>query len=89
MCKIISVTNRKLCADFFGQIRKISDCGISVILREKDLSEAEYETLAAEVKKICPDVILHSYIEAARRLNIRKIHLPMHILRENSPESAA
>lgn len=81
MCDVIAVSNRVMCEDFLGQIKKISDAGIALILREKDLSEEEYERLAKEVMEICPDVILHTFIGAAHRLGVKRIHLPMQILR--------
>ena len=83
MYKIISVTNRKQCSDFLGRVKEISNCGIEIILREKDLPEAEYEKLAAEVMKICSTVTLHTYINAAKRLGCKKIHLSMPIFREH------
>lgn len=80
MCDVIAVSNRALCGDFLGQLKKISGAGIPIILREKDLSEAEYEKLAKQVMEFCPDVILHTFINTAKKLNCKRIHLPMHIL---------
>ena len=88
MCKIICVTNRKLCReDFFDRIEKIASARPHrIILREKDLSESEYETLAKQVLEICKrqgaNCILHSFYETAIKLGCKKIHLPLHILRE-------
>lgn len=90
MCKIICVTNRHLCnVDFLLQIEEIAKSDIDyIILREKDLSESEYEKLAIKVIDICDKYkktcILHSFINVAIRLNHDKIHLPLHILEENS-----
>lgn len=81
MCDIIAVSNRALADDFFNQLKKISNVGIPIILREKDLSESEYEALARRVTEDCGNVILHTFIDAAKKLNHKKIHLPMHILR--------
>lgn len=81
MYKIISVTNRGICDDFFVQLKKISDEGIPVILREKDLPEDEYEAMAKKVMEFCPDVILHTYISSAKKMGCKRIHLPMHILK--------
>lgn len=81
--KIIAVTNRKLCdGDFLDQIKKITDFGIrAIILREKDLSEAEYEALAAQVLEICQDTdticILHNFPLVAERLGCDHMHLPL------------
>lgn len=53
---------------------------LGIILREKDLTEEEYEELAAEILSICrengTDCILHSWVGAARRLGCPCIHLP-------------
>ena len=81
MYNIISVSNRKLCADFLTRLREINDLGIPIILREKDLPESEYETLAKRVLKFAPDVILHTFLNTARKLSVKKIHLPLHILK--------
>lgn len=81
MCDVIAVTNRALCEDFFGKLRDINDAGIPIILREKDLTEVEYEKLAKRVIELCPDVILHMFISTAKKINCKRIHLPMHILR--------
>lgn len=79
MYKIISVSNRRLCGDFISRIKEITAHGTDVILREKDLGENEYEALAREV--MCDKIIMHTYIEAARRLCCPRIHLPMPLLR--------
>ena len=79
MYKIISVSNRSLCDDFANRINEITKQGIYVILREKDLNEAEYEALAKQV--MCDKIILHTYVDVAGRLSCDRIHLPMHLLR--------
>lgn len=82
MCKIICVSNRHLCnTDFIQRLKEISKTGIPIILREKDLSESEYEKLAERVLNECDNVILHTFIEAAKKLKSNSIHLPMRILR--------
>ncbi|MCI8520921.1 MAG: thiamine phosphate synthase [Clostridia bacterium] len=84
MFKIICVTNRKLCVgDFLSRVGELHKEGVTVILREKDLNESEYAELAEKVIKVCPDVILHTYTEAAKRLNSDKIHLPYSMLKAN------
>ena len=86
--KILCVTNRKLCReDFLSRIKKIAACKPSaIILREKDLSPEEYSQLALSVIKICEshDVpcILHKYFEVAKNFGVKKIHLPLPVLRE-------
>ncbi len=56
-----------------------------IILREKDLPEAEYELLAGQVMEICArhDVrcILHSFADAALRLHAEAFHAPLPVLR--------
>lgn len=58
---------------------------ISIVLREKDLDELKYETLASQVIKICEEYntecILHTYYKTAKKLGCSKIHLPMHVLK--------
>lgn len=81
MYNIISVSNRGLCADFLARLKEIHNLGIPIILREKDLSENAYEQLAKQVLEFAPDVILHTFLNAARELNVKKIHLPMHVLK--------
>ena len=83
MYKVLCVTNRKLAGErFLEQLKKVADAGLEgMILREKDLSEMEYERLAVQVKQICDErqvlLILHTYTDVAQRLGIRKIHLPV------------
>ncbi|MCD8197207.1 MAG: thiamine phosphate synthase [Lachnospiraceae bacterium] len=84
-CKIICVSNRKLAGDFPAQLARVARAGVDgIILREKDLSETEYEELATRAKAICEEysvpLTLHTYGEAALRLGIRRLHLPLHML---------
>lgn len=89
MFEIIAVTNRHLCkTDFLAQIEKIARAGISsVILREKDLTQDEYEALAKEVLTICGrhgvPCVLHRFTDAAKRLHAKRIHLPLQELEAN------
>ena len=57
----------------------------AIVLREKDLNESEYKSLAKKVLEICNDYntpcILHSFTETAIDLKADAIHLPLHILR--------
>lgn len=88
MKNIIAVTNRKLCTrPFLQQIERI--CIMkpkALILREKDLSESDYERLAEEVAAICSHyeipLIYHSFAEAAKRAGAKELHLPMGKFRE-------
>ena len=83
MYKKICVTNRALAAHpFEEQIARVLDAKPDMlILREKDLGEAEYEKLAAEVKTLGErtetQLVLHSYPSVARKLGISAIHMPL------------
>lgn len=90
LCRdLIAVTNRHLCSrPFTEQIHRV--CQLhpkALILREKDLAEEEYLTLARQVKEICQqyDVpfIPHFYPDVARELDCKRLHLPLPLLREN------
>ena len=52
-----------------------------IILREKDLSEKEYLSLAKEILALVKDsetrLILHRFKEVAKKLNYPHIHLPL------------
>ena len=80
MCKIISISNRQLASDFENRIKEILDLGITVILREKDLTADEYFALAKRIISFGGDVILHSFTNEAKKLGHKKIHLPMSAL---------
>ena len=71
---------------YLDQIRKIvSVKPRAVVLREKDLSPEIYRKLAEEVDQICREqdrmLILNTAPAAAAQLGMRKLHLPMSILR--------
>ncbi len=95
MCKIFCITNRHLVeGDFLRQLEKIVKAGVSgIILREKDLPEPEYEELAGQVWTICRQygvsLMLHTFIDAARRLGNRSIHLPYPVFHAMEPEDKA
>lgn len=86
----LAITNRHLCKiDFLDQIELLSQSDVeAIILREKDLSEDEYYTLAKDVIDICKrhnkKCILHSYVDVAKKLNCKSIHLPLNILRQQA-----
>ena len=83
MSEIICVTNRKLCRDdFFRRLEEIAQsCVKGIILREKDLTEEEYTALAKEAKKACGEkLIIHNFVNAAKLLGVKKIHMPMSAL---------
>lgn len=95
MSDILCVTNRKLCHErFLTRIERIAACHPGgIILREKDLSPAEYRVLAAQVTEICTQYgvtcILHSFVDVALILHPEAVHLPLHILRSMTPEEKA
>ncbi len=80
------MTARHLCPrPLWEQIPRIRQAGIRrVILREKDLSADEYTALAEKVLRACEDcgmtLILHSFPDAARRLGVRALHMPLPLL---------
>ena len=88
MSELLCVTNRQLCAgDFLERVAAIADQRpTGIILREKDLPEGEYETLARQALEICRArnvrCILHTFVPAAERLGADAIHLPLPILRQ-------
>lgn len=92
MSDVICITNRKLCSgDFTGRIREILEgAPAAVILREKDLSEAEYQALARTVGQLAAEknvpCIFHTFYQAVREIGGKAIHLPMAVLRKMSPE---
>ncbi len=95
MSDILCVTNRLLCKeDFLCRIDKIAKCSPKgIILREKDLNEAEYMALAKKVIEVCEKYhvpcILHSFVDVAITLRMDKIHLPLQLLRGMSEAEKA
>ncbi|EJE7235971.1 thiamine phosphate synthase [Clostridium botulinum] len=96
MYKLLAITNRHICNnEFLEQIQDICTLNeknkviesVSIVLREKDLSEKDYKKLAAKVLNICKknntECILHTYYKVAKELNCKKIHLPLHVLKSN------
>ncbi|MGI5891797.1 MAG: thiamine phosphate synthase [Bacillota bacterium] len=72
---MIVVTNRILCRDnFIDRIERIAqNKPQAIILREKDLTKADYYTLALKCKDICQkynvQLIVNSHIEIARKIS--------------------
>lgn len=60
---------------------------VSVVLREKDLSESDYKDLAEKVLKVCKEnnteCILHTYHKVAKELDCKKLHVPLHVFKSN------
>ena len=95
MSNVLVITKRKLCKeDFFGRIEALAAAGPGgIILREKDLPETEYLELARRAAEICEGhgtpCILHSFPGAALELGVKRLHLPLPILRNLSPDERA
>lgn len=87
---ILAVSSHRLCpGEFLRQIEKVAQARpAGIILREKEFSEEEYTALAQVVLKICEGYrvkcILHTFINAAIKLNCKAIHLPIGVLRKEA-----
>lgn len=85
--RVTAVTNRRLTSrPYEEQMKRI--CRLrpaAVLVREKDLPEEVYADLAGRVKIICESYgvpcVYHTYLEAARQAGVRRIHLPLALLR--------
>ena len=92
MSDLICITNRKLCSNNFSdQIEMIASAHPkAIVLREKDLSEKEYEQLARQVMQICQkhgtQCILHSFSNVATTLGATAVHMPLPLLRKMTPQ---
>lgn len=95
MSDLLCFTNRSLCrGDFLeriGEIAALDPAGI--VLREKDLPEREYRSLALAVMQICHEnktaCILHNFADTALALGAENIHLPLPVLRSLDPGQRA
>lgn len=88
MFDLVCVTHRGLCADDLPQrVGELCRGGISrVILREKDLTEDAYETLARQVLSAGGEkVVLHHFPKVCQRLGVPRLHLSLGEL-EADPE---
>ena len=85
---MIVITARNLCArPFLEQVGLLAAAHPEmIILREKDLSDDELLSLAAQCLEICErhnvPLAINSNMEVARELNICRIHLPMQLMKE-------
>lgn len=92
MSDLICITNRKLCSNNFSdQIEMIASAHPkAIVLREKDLSEKEYEQLARQVMQICQkhgtQCILHSFSNVAIALGAVTVHMPLPLLQKMTPQ---
>lgn len=86
---LICITNRKLCQEpFLNRIENVAKSKPkAIILREKDLSESEYEKLAIMVEPICDmygvPLIYHNHPELAIANN-KGLHMPLSALEKVS-----
>ena len=91
MAELICVTQRSLCSDdFLERIRRLAQAKPqAILLREKDLGEADYEVLAREVQERCAPwgvrLVVRRYVGVARRLGLGQVHLSMEELRQAEP----
>lgn len=85
---LICITNRKLCdGDFLNRIEEIARAKPhAIMLREKDMSLTDYETLAVQVKAICDrhavNLIINQKIEIAETLQAKTVQLSINDLRK-------
>ena len=92
MSDLICITNRKLCSNnFLDQIEMIASAHPkAIVLREKDLSEKEYEQLARQVMQLCQkhgtQCILHSFSNVATTLGATAVHMPLPLLQKMTPQ---
>lgn len=83
----IVITNRHLVqGDFLKQLEKVTKLHLhALILREKDLADDVYESLAKKVFDLCKreDItfFLHTKIEIARKIGCQNIHLSIPVLK--------
>ncbi|MCQ4636065.1 thiamine phosphate synthase [Anaerovorax odorimutans] len=89
--KRIAISNRHLCLrPLPRQVLRLSGQVDALILREKDLSEDEYEILARRVQEACQaagiQLICHTFAEAARKIGCGSLHLPLPLLLEKQGE---
>lgn len=84
---LICVTQRELCPGaFLLRVEQLAQAKpYAVLLREKDLAEAEYERLARAVKEICDRhgiiLILHKNHAVAEKMGHSHLHLSLPDLR--------
>ncbi len=82
----ISMDEQNACRALLSQMARLSQTNlIQIVLREKDLSKADYMLLAKAAIEICnyynKKLILHNYIEVTEELKYPHIQLPLHIMK--------
>lgn len=90
--RLIAVTNRRLCREsFWERLEKIA-CRRprAIILREKDLTEQAYRSLAAKAITVSRaygvPLLVHGWPQAAAESNADGLHLPLPVLRRLSAD---
>lgn len=84
---LLWVTERALCREpFLDRVAAVAAAGpAGILLREKDLSEEAYRTLARQVQAICRrygvPFLVHTHPRVARELGADGLHLPLPVLR--------
>ncbi len=79
--EIVAVTDRVLCSsDFLQQLQRLAASGVSaIILREKELAEAQYLQLARQCQQSLADypvpLVINQQIAVARMLQCRQLQL--------------
>lgn len=89
----IAVSNRHLCREPLAcRIAALKGRIDTLILREKDMAQQDYQALALEVKAACEraDILLicHTFISAARTIDCPCIHLPLSRFAEAKAEGS-
>ncbi|MFR6379622.1 MAG: thiamine phosphate synthase, partial [Evtepia sp.] len=80
------------CAPRLAQVEAIAAARpAGLILREKNLPEADYQALASDVLRICNryevPCILHTFVGVAQALCVKQIHLPLPVLRAQNKKT--
>lgn len=86
---LIAVTDAASCPrPLVAQITRLAASPLrpaAILLRAKDLKSADYHALAAAANKICIEnnfpLILHSDWQLAHALGLKRLHLPLALLR--------
>lgn len=92
MCEIVCVTQSEaVSGDFLTQLEKIAAAGADkIILREKQLSEEDYISLAEKAADICRrygvPMCVHTYISAAGAVGTDTVHLSFKVFSELDAE---
>ncbi len=80
----IAITNRHICNNLLSKISELERSEYNIIiLREKDMPESEYLSLAKRAIGLSSKIILHSFINVSEELNYKKIHLPFNAFCQN------